>query len=294
MSHTSVLLQESIEGLDIKEGAIFLDGTFNDGGHSIEVCRRLGGSVKIVGIDLDSDALERARERFLNEPCRISLHQDNFKNLDEVLKKEEIATVDAILLDLGFSSVQLDQSGRGFTFLKEEPLIMTLSKEGEGLTAHTIVNEWEAQHIQTILHHYGEERRSYKIANAIVEARKEGVIDSTTRLAEIIERVVPRRGSRIHPATKTFQALRITVNDEIEALREGLEKGFEALSEGGRMAVISFHSLEDRQVKRFFRKMKDEGRADLITKKPITPESAEIEKNPRSRSAKLRIIKKSN
>ncbi|MDZ7726148.1 MAG: 16S rRNA (cytosine(1402)-N(4))-methyltransferase RsmH [Candidatus Campbellbacteria bacterium] len=292
MTHKTVLLHETIDGLDFHPGDTFLDGTFNDGGHSVEVCKTHQGSVRIIGIDLDSDALSRAREVFLEKPCRITLHEENFKNLDTVLDEEDIEEVDAILFDLGFSSVQLEESGRGFSFLRDEPLKMTLSKEESGLTAKEIVNEWDQEHIESIIRHYGEERRAKKIAEKIVEARSEKPITSTKELAEIISEATGKRKSKIHPATKTFQALRITVNDEIESLKTGLEKGFERLSPDGRFAVISFHSLEDRIVKRFFRNKHREGLALNLTKKPITPTPEEIQNNRRSRSAKLRIIKK--
>jgi 16S rRNA (cytosine1402-N4)-methyltransferase len=293
MTHKSVLLQESIGGLNIKEGEIFLDGTLNDGGHSIHVCRSLKGNVKIIGIDLDGDAIKRARERFKNEQCLISFHQENFRNLDAVLEIEGVSSVNAILLDLGFSSVQLEESGRGFSFRRDEPLLMTLSNEGKAqLTARTIVNEWEEKHIETIIRHYGEERRARRIARAIVEARNEKPIETTLELARIIENEIGKKRGKINPSTKTFQALRIAVNDELYALIEALEKGFESLASDGRMAVISFHSLEDRLVKRYFKKMTYEKRGFLVNKKPITPGDEELRENPRSRSAKLRIIKK--
>jgi 16S rRNA (cytosine1402-N4)-methyltransferase len=292
MAHHSVLLQESIDGLNVKGGEIFLDATFNDGGHSIEVCRQLKEQVKIIGIDLDSDALEMARVRFIQERCRISLYEENFRNLDLVLQKEGLESVNAILFDLGFSSVQLEESGRGFSFKREEPLLMTLSKESRGLTAHTIVNEWDEKHLETIIRHYGEERSARRIARAIVLARESKPIETTLELSNTIEKEIGSRRGKTHSATKTFQALRITVNDELYALSEGLEKGFEALAPGGRMVVISFHSLEDRIVKRYFKKMVGEEKALLVNKKPFTPTTEERKENPRSRSAKLRIIRK--
>jgi 16S rRNA (cytosine1402-N4)-methyltransferase len=293
MVHNSVLLQESLDGLDIREGEIFLDGTFNDGGHSIHVCRRLKEKVKIIGLDLDSDALARARERFSEESCQISLHQENFRNLDEVLKRESVESVNAILLDLGFSSNQLEESGRGFSFKRDEPLLMTLSKEPQNtLTARTIVNEWSTEQIETIVRHYGEERSARRIAQAITRAREEKPIETTLELASIIEKEIGKRRGKTNPSTKTFQALRIAVNDELYALKEALEKGFDSLAPDGRMAVISFHSLEDRIVKRYFKKMASKKRGFLVNKKPITPGDEERANNPRSRSAKLRIIKK--
>lgn len=291
MAHQSVLLKETIDGLDIKPGEILLDGTFNDGGHSIEVCRQLGDSVRIIGIDLDSDALARARTRFEKESCEISLHQENFRNLDAVLDREEIRSVDGILLDLGFSSVQIEESGRGFSFLRDEPLLMTLSKSGN-LTAKEIVNNWDKEHLETIIRHYGEEKRAKRVAEAIVEARSTKEIVSSMELADIVSDALGGKKGRLHPATKTFQAIRITVNDEIEALREALEKGIQRLSPGGRFAIISFHSIEDRIVKRFFKERAQTGEGEVLTKKPITASEEELKNNNRARSAKLRIFKK--
>lgn len=291
MAHQSVLLKETIDGLDIQSGEILLDGTFNDGGHSIEVCKKLARSVRIIGIDLDSGALARARERFQKESCRISLHEENFRNLDTVLEKEGIKEVNGILLDLGFSSVQIEESGRGFSFLRDEPLLMTLSRSGE-LTARDIVNDWDVEHIETIIRHYGEERQARKIAQSIVAAREEKEIRTSGELADIVSSALGGRRGKMHPATKTFQALRITVNDEIEALREGLDKGFAHLAPGGRFAIISFHSIEDRIVKRFFREKAKEGHGVILNKKPIVASEEELEKNNRARSAKLRIFRK--
>lgn len=291
MAHQSVLLKEIIDGLDIKPGEILLDGTFNDGGHSIEICRQLGDSVRIIGIDLDSDALSRAQIRFKEESCQVSLHQENFRNLDVVLDKEGVRTVDGILLDLGFSSVQIEESGRGFSFLRDEPLLMTLSKSGK-LTAKEIVNSWDKEHLETIIRHYGEEKRARRVAEAIVEARSTKEIVSSMELADIVSDALGGKKGRLHPATKTFQAIRITVNDEIEALREALGKGMDRLSPGGRFAIISFHSIEDRIVKHFFKERAQAGEGNILTKKPITASEEELKNNNRARSAKLRIFKK--
>jgi len=293
MAHESVLLHESIDGLGVRPGDIFLDATINGGGHSAEVCRRLRGEVTIIGIDLDSDALCRARERITAEGCSVSLHRENFRNLDKVLKREGVGQVNAILFDLGFSSDQIEASDRGFSFRNNEPLLMTFSKSPEGFTARDIVNDWNGEHIEAIIRHYGEERRAGKITRAILSARKERAIETSGELCEIIERVCKRRG-KIHPATKTFQALRMAVNDELDALKDGLTKGFDALLPGGRLAVISFHSLEDRIVKRFFKALASQKKATILTKKPIIPSAEEQTRNPRSRSAKLRIIRKND
>jgi 16S rRNA (cytosine1402-N4)-methyltransferase len=207
-----------------------------------------------------------------------------------------VAHADKILLDIGLSSNQFEQSARGFSFQKDEPLIMSFKKDLKetDLTAREIVNTWDEVNIQTILEGYGEEQFAWKIAKAIVARRQENPIETTFDLVEIIKLATPKfyHHKKIHPATKTFQALRITVNDEIESLKEGVSKGFNILNRGGRMAIISFHSLEDRIVKQFFKdkQTKDEGM--LITKRPIVPTEEEIKENPRSRSAKLRVIQK--
>ncbi len=289
--HKSVLLQEVIEGLNLKDGDTLLDGTFGGGGHTEAILEKIP-SVKVIAIDADSEALARGKEKFGN---KISFHNTNFRNLDKVLGNEK---VDGVLLDIGLSSDQLENSGRGFSFMKDEPLLMTFGshesmKENPSseVTASDVVNSWEEENLEKIIRGYGEESNARKIARAIVEARKEGVIQTSQQLAKIIESRVPRRG-KIHPATKTFQAIRIAVNDELGALSEGLSKGFESLEKGGRMAVISFHSLEDRIVKQFVRQMAKAGRGKLINKKPITAGEEEIRANSRARSAKLRVIEK--
>lgn len=294
--HISVLLNEVITGLKIKKENIFLDGTINGGGHSEAVSKLLDERGTIIGTDLDGDALKRATERLSGAKPKIILKQSSFRNMDIVLKEIGIEKVDKILLDLGLSSNQFEDSGRGFSFQKDETLAMTF-KDSPGpkdLTAFEIVNTWQEENIAQIIESYGEERFAKKIAHAIVFMRKSGEIKTTTDLVRVIEEAVPKKfqNARIHPATKTFQALRITVNDEIGALKEGIEKGFECLNTGGRMAIISFHSIEDRIVKNFYRDVAHEGRGKLITKKPIIPTDEEVKENSRSRSAKLRIIEK--
>jgi len=228
--------------------------------------------------------------------CEVILQKNNFRNLDKVLEKVGIKKVNAILFDLGFSSNQMNKSGRGFSFQKDEPLLMTFKENPteEDLTAREIVNNWEENSIADILYGYGEEKFSRQIARKIVEIRKEKQIETTTDLVKIIEKTIPNwyKHKKIHFATKTFQALRITVNDEIDALKEGLNKALNILRKEGRVAVISFHSIEDRIVKQFFRNKKEEGVGAIITKKPIISNRDEILKNPRSRSAKLRIFQK--
>lgn len=299
--HETVLLHETIDGLNLNEKSIVIDSTFGGGGHSAEICKRYP-KIKIIAIDQDARAFEKAKGKFKGAKCDISFVNDNFRNLGKATTEK----VDGIIFDLGLSSDQLENSGRGFSFLKDEPLLMQMKTEKkskkenpspEELTAHEVVNTWEEKSLADIIYGYGEEQFARRIAKGIVEARGKSPgseIKTTFDLVKIIEASVPAfyKKGRIHPATKTFQALRIAVNDELGALKEGLEKGFEALKSGGRMSVISFHSLEDRIVKRFFKQKEREGEALLMNKKPITPTTEEIIKNKRARSAKLRIIEK--
>ncbi|MEO8637791.1 MAG: 16S rRNA (cytosine(1402)-N(4))-methyltransferase RsmH [Candidatus Taylorbacteria bacterium] len=294
--HKSVLLQEAIDGLDFHKGDIFVDATINGGGHSLEVARRFGKEVKIVGIDLDRNALANAEKALQDSGADYALHESSFKNIVEALNKETIAEVGKILFDLGLSSNQFENSGRGFSFQKDEPLLMTFKEKPDerDLTAYTIVNEWGEQSIADIIYGFGEERYSRRIAKKIVEARAVRPVKSTFELVEIIKQATPYtyHKGKIHFATRTFQALRIAVNAETDALVAGLSGGFSKLGAGGRMAVISFHSIEDRIVKRYFKELAREGKAILINKKPIVPTREEIAENRRARSAKLRIIQK--
>jgi 16S rRNA (cytosine1402-N4)-methyltransferase len=289
--HISVLLHESTDGLALKVGDTVFEGTVGLGGHSRVLCEKIGKSGIFIGTDADQESLAIAEERLKDLPCKKIFACDNFRNIDTVLVNVGVEKVDAILLDIGLSNRQLEVAPRGFSFMRDEPLLMTFRSSGEGLTAREIVNEWAEESIADIIYGYGEERFARRIAKAIVEARKEKPIETTGQLVEIVKQSVPKLGfSKINPATKTFQALRIAVNDELGALREGLAKGFERLAPGGRMAVISFHSLEDRIVKEFFRQKKEEGTGTLVTKKPIVPSDTEVKENPKSRSSKLRII----
>lgn len=292
--HASVLLNEVIDNLNLREGSVVLDGTFGGGGHSREVLRRVRGA-KIIALDQD------AHVEFGSKEERISFYNQNFRNLDEVLSEMGIGEVDGVILDLGLSSDQLENSGRGFSFGKDEPLLMTMKENPteEDITAEEIVNTWSEESLEKIIRGYGEEKFSKRIAKGINERRSEKPIKTTFDLVKIVEQSIPavaRRG-KMHFATRTFQALRIATNDELGALKEGLEKGFRALKRGGRMAVISFHSLEDRIVKNFYKEKQKEGKAILINNlptgkagKPIVPTIEEIKNNPRSRSAKLRVI----
>lgn len=279
--HKPVLLHESLEVLNLKAGETFLDGTFGSGGHSREVLRHFP-DVHIIGLDRDPEV---ARDN-----PDIKVRMMSFADVDKLGIKP-----DAILLDLGISTDQLENSGRGFSFLRDEPLDMRMSKEG--LTASDILNSWDEHAIELILRGFGEEKFSRKIAKEIVKRRNPPAggkpFKTTFDLVEAITEAKPKNWQdKINPATKTFQALRIAVNEELTALEAGLEKGFKTLNTKGRFAVISFHSLEDRIVKNFFRNLTKQNLAKAITKKPIRPSVEEIEKNPRSRSAKLRVIEK--
>lgn len=296
MTHIPVLRDESIDGLNIQSGDIVIDGTLGGGGHTFEIIRRFGSGVKILAFDLDSDAIKRAKALIGDTPSDIIFQTGGFQDIDKVLDDHHLPHVDRILLDLGISSFQLEVAGRGFSFLKDEPLLMTMKKNPteEDLTARDIVNTWEENTLADIIYGFGEEKYSRKIAKAITLARKEKSIETTFDLVKIIDDAVGRsyRGLKIHPATRTFQALRIATNSELTNLEKVIEKGFDRLKTGGRMSIISFHSLEDRIVKRAFVLLKQKGYANIITKKPIVPESREIINNPRARSAKLRIIEK--
>ncbi len=294
--HVPVLLKEVIEVLDLKKGDTVLDCTINDGGHALAICQTIGEKGFLVGIDEDKGALERARNNLALCKAEIILEESNFRNLDLVLEKLDVSGVDKILFDFGLSSNQLEASGRGFSFQNDEPLLMTFAvipKIGQ-LTALEVVNSWSEEDLSSIIREYGEERFSRRIASAIVEARKKGLIGTTAELKKIIEKAAPSRfgKGKIHPATRTFQAIRIAVNDELEAIREGLGKATKKLNPGGRIAAISFHSLEDRIVKQYWRELAESGKFRIVTKKPITPSREEEIANPRSRSAKLRAIEK--
>ncbi|MEK7106319.1 MAG: 16S rRNA (cytosine(1402)-N(4))-methyltransferase RsmH [Patescibacteria group bacterium] len=296
MTHIPVLRDESIDGLAIKSGDVVVDGTLGGGGHTFEIIRRFGSGVKIIGLDFDSDAMDRAKALVGELPHDTVFRTIGFQDMDKVLDELNIIHVDRILLDLGLSSFQLEIAGRGFSFMKDEPLLMTMKKNPteEDLTARDIVNTWEEKTLADIIYGFGEEKYSRKIAKAIVEARKEKDIETTFDLVKIIDSAVGRsyRGLKIHPSTRTFQALRIATNSELTNLEKVIEKGFGRLAVGGRMAIITFHSLEDRIVKRAYVEIKQKGYANIITKKPIIPTRDEIINNPRSRSAKLRIIEK--
>ena len=294
MIHKTVLLNESIENLNLKAGSIFFDGTLGGAGHSSKVCSDFKGKVRVIATDKDNLAIRNGKEKLSKLGCSTDLVLSDYRNLDIVLTNLGVDKVDAILLDLGLSSDQLDTSGRGFTFRNNEPLLMTFGENEQKVDAKVILNNWGEETIADILFGYSDERYSRRIAKGIIESRKVKPIETTFDLVEIIKNSVPagyKRG-KTHFATKTFQALRIAVNDEITALKEGMKKGWEYLNKGGRMAVISFHSVEDREVKNFIRNKVKDSEGKFINKKPIIPKDKEICENPRSRSAKLRIIEK--
>lgn len=293
--HVPVLLKETIDCLGFTDkDKIFLDATVGAGGHSLEICKRFPW-LQIIAIDVDEEALSLAEENLKIGGCQFEVKIENFRNLAKTMDELGIQKVDKILFDIGMSSMHIDISGRGFSFQKDEPLLMTMKKELEGsLTAYEIVNSWPKDEIEKILRDYGEESFARKIAEQIVKERKKGPIKTTFDLVKVIEDATPKfyRHKRIHPATKTFQAIRIAVNDELESLKEGIGQAFERLRVGGRLAVISFHSLEDRIVKKNFKELEKNGKGKLITKKPLTASFEEIKINSRSRSAKLRVIEK--
>ncbi len=288
-THKTVLLNESIAGLNLKEGAMVVDATLGGAGHSRAIAEAIGSGT-LIAVDADARALEIARTRLAGLPATIKLVQGNFKDLTEILANEGVHEADAFLFDLGWSQNQMDDPHRGFSFRTEGPLFMRLGDAGD-LTASDIVNHWNEAEITKVLSEYGEEQFASRIARGIVAARP---IETTTQLAAVIETAVPAfyRNKRIHAATKTFQALRIAVNDELGVLTKALESAWRHTRSRGRIAVISFHSLEDRIVKHFFKEKAEKEEGKLITKKPIVPTDEEIELNQRSRSAKLRVIEK--
>lgn len=296
IEHKSVLLNEVLEYLKPENGEVYIDMTINGGGHSSKVCPMLGKKGVLVGIDQDPSALVRAKERIGACDAKIHLIEDNFRNVKVVCENLGIAHADKVLFDLGLSTHELEVSGRGFSFQKDEPLLMTFSADPSkaAFTASDIVNTWAKENIAAVIEGYGEERFAWKIAESIVTAREKKKIETTKELVEIISAGVPprlRRG-KTHFATKTFQALRIAANDEIRSLEEALEAIWVLLAPHGRIAIISFHSMEDRIVKRFFRNKQDEGLGKLLAKKPIAPSEEELTENRRARSAKLRVIEK--
>jgi 16S rRNA (cytosine1402-N4)-methyltransferase len=289
--HLSVLKNEVIEYLDPKPNENFIDCTFGEGGHALEILKRNGPRGKVLGIEVDRELFEICKSKF-KKLKRLILVCDSYSNLKDIVQREKFGKISGILFDLGVSSWHLEESKRGFTFRKDEPLIMSYFQKEK--TAKDLINKLSEREICEILKKYGEERFAKKIAKEIVKERKKKPIETTFQLVEIIKRATPiwYQRKKIHFATKTFQALRIFVNEELENLKIALPQALEILEKGGRLVVISFHSLEDRLVKNFFKENERSGKLKILTKKPISPSQIEIKINKRARSAKLRAGEK--
>ena len=308
--HTSVLAREAVDGLGPVPGGAYVDGTLGGGGHAALICEKIGSRGVFLGLDKDGEAIAAARERLERYNCEKLFSHTSFEYVKAALKEAGIPAVDGALLDLGVSSRQLDEAGRGFSYMHDGPLDMRMdASDDEDLCAEDVVNGYSEKDLCRIIRDFGEERWAKRIASFIVEERKRGRITSTGGLTEIIKRAIPAAARREgpHPAKRTFQAIRIEVNDELGVLERGLGEFIDVLKPGGRLAVITFHSLEDRIVKEAFRKRENpcecpEGApvcvcgkvsdARRVTKKPVLPSAEEREENPRARSAKLRVLEK--
>ncbi len=305
--HISVMLDECIDGLNIKEDGIYIDCTLGGAGHSLEILKKLSNKGKLIGIDQDLDALNEAKNRLRDYDNVIFVH-NNFYNLKEILEELNIPKVDGILMDLGVSSYQLDEGARGFSYMKDAPLDMRMNRENP-FSAYNVVNEYSEDELFSILKEFGEEKFSRSIARKIVARRDKKSIETTFELVEIIDASIPGKFKREggHPAKRTFQAIRIEVNKELHILNKAVEDGVEALNPDGRLAIITFHSLEDRIIKSKFRNLNNPctcpkslpvclcGKKpiiNLVNRKPIEASEEELEVNSRSRSAKLRICEK--
>ncbi|MEA1909906.1 MAG: 16S rRNA (cytosine(1402)-N(4))-methyltransferase RsmH [Patescibacteria group bacterium] len=291
--HVAVLKDEVLGVLSPKPGEIFVDATLGAGGHAKEIINKLSGKGILIGIDRDKEAINKINENLRNTKPDIQFHtvHGSYRDVNDLLESVGYRSVDAILLDLGLSSDQLAAS-RGFSFLEDAPLDMRFSEDENIPTAADILNGSTERELADIFWQLGEERSSRKIAKAIIQKRKKKKFEKTSDLVDLITKVKGSRRGKINPATKVFQALRIAVNDELGGLKEVLPKAIKLLNPGGRLAIISFHSLEDRIVKHFFKKASEQDLVKLLTKKPITATKEEIIDNPRSRSAKLRAIEK--
>jgi 16S rRNA (cytosine1402-N4)-methyltransferase len=293
--HISVLQQEAIEALAINESSIIVDATLGSSGHAKEITARLGKKGTFIGIDADALAIEHGAKVLHNARCTTQLCVGNFRNIDETLSSLKIEAVDGILADLGWRMDQFGGNGKGFSFQHDEELLMTFGEPSEyPFVAKDILNDWKEEDIKNVLKGYGEEKFSGRIARHIVEAREQKPITRTTELVEIVENAVPvfYRKGKIHPATRTFQALRIAVNDEFDALQTFITQSVLKLRNNGRLVVITFHSTEDRIVKHSFKNLVENHVGSLVVKKPIAPSREEVLRNPRSRSAKMRIFQK--
>ncbi len=293
--HQPVMVSEVLSILRVKEGGVFLDCTLGLGGHASAILSTSEPDGVVIGIDCDEDALEIAKKNLMRFKERFTGIYGNFKEADKILKELNINSVDGILLDLGFSSFQVDNPERGFSFMRDGPLDMRMDKNNP-VTAEEVVNNYGERELERIIREYGEERYARRIAKKIVEMRRKFPIKRTLELVNIIESVVPagrrRRHGAIHPATRTFQALRIAVNQEIENLRHFFSFALNIMKRGARIVVISFHSLEDRLVKLTFRQWAKDGVFNILTPGIIRPSDREISANPRARSAKLRAGEK--
>ena len=307
-AHIPVMLDECLEGLNIKADGIYVDGTVGGAGHSIEIVKRLSGNGRLICVDKDEDALKAAGERLAPYSDRVTFIHDDYKNLVAELDSIGVGKVDGILLDLGVSSYQLDNAERGFSYMKDAPLDMRMDRS-QRISAYEVVNGYSESELARILFDYGEEKLARQIARNIVRARAEKPIETTLELAKIVEDTYPAktRWKFGHPAKRTFQAIRIEVNDELSTLGEAVTQMARRLEKGGRMAVITFHSLEDRIVKSAFKELSlactcppdfsvcvcgKVQEVELVNKKPIVASEGELEKNSRSQSAKLRVIEK--
>ena len=305
--HVSVLLNECIDNLNIKENGIYVDGTLGGGGHSLEILKKLSKDGLLIGIDQDEDALKAAKNRLQNFDNVKYVHS-NFYNVESVLNNLEIEKIDGILMDLGVSSYQLDTCERGFSYMQDAALDMRMNRENP-LSAYNVVNEYEEEELFRIIKDYGEEKFAKRIARFIVENREKKPIETTLELVEIIKAAIPAKARREgpHPAKRTFQAIRIEVNSELSILNKTIEDAVNKLNKGGRVAIITFHSLEDRIVKLKFKELATsctcpkefpicvcggKAKVKIISRKAIEPSKEEVLENPRSRSAKLRVIEK--
>ncbi len=305
--HVSVLLEEVLEGLNIKEDGIYVDGTLGGAGHSLEIVKRLKTG-KLIGIDQDTNALDKSREVLKEHLDKVILVHDNYVNIKSVLEDLNIEKVDGILLDLGVSSHQLDTEERGFSHNKDAPLDMRMDSS-KNFSAWNVVNEYSEDEITRILYEYGEEKWAKRISQFIIQERNVKPIDTTFELVSVIKKAIPKkvRMEGHHPAKKTFQAIRIEVNGELDVLKAAIKDMVEVLNPNGRLAIITFHSLEDRIVKEEFKDLfKDcicppempqcicdkRREINILTRKPIVPSKRELESNPRSRSSKLRVAEK--
>ena len=306
--HKSVLLEETIRNLKVKPDGIYVDGTLGGGGHAYEVCRQLSAKGSLIGIDQDEAAIEAAGERLQEFGDRVTIIRSNYCNMKKELQKIGISSVDGIVLDLGVSSYQLDNAERGITYREDVPLDMRMDRRGSR-TARDIVNTYTENELYRVLRDYGEEKFAKKIARNICTARSEKPIETTGELIELIKQSIPMKMRAVggHPAKKTFQAIRIELNQELEVLRNSLDDMIELLNDGGRICIITFHSLEDRIVKTIFRRNENPctcppdfpvcvcGKTSMgrvITRKPILPDEEEIAVNKRSKSAKLRVFER--